>query len=90
MNVKNEIDRRTSNTHRVLQFLKEHGVASNTQLQKIGGFRYGARLKNLRDEGHIIVTNHVKDGLWEYVYRGQKQEITHRNQLRPFEAEDVA
>ena len=32
--------------------------------------RYSARIAELRKEGHIIVAHHIKDGLFEYIYKG--------------------
>lgn len=87
MNVKDEIDRRKSNTHRILRLLKKKGHATNSQLIAIGGYRYGARLFELRQEGHVIVSVHVKDGLWDFIYKGQKDEIIAANKKRPFEDE---
>lgn len=75
MNVKQEIERRTSNTHKILQLFKEKGWATNAQLLKIGGYRYSARIFELRREGHIIVPVHIKDGLWDYIYKGQKPDF---------------
>lgn len=61
-----------SQTAKILKLLKKKGKLTNRQLNKIC-FRYAARLHELRKEGHIIVSNHVKEGLWEFVYKGEKQ-----------------
>jgi len=57
-------------TARILNLLKANGEATNAQLNKIC-FRYSARLKDLRDEGHDILSIKEKDGLWRFVYKGQ-------------------
>lgn len=54
-----------SQTKRILKLLKEKGTVSNAELNKIC-FRYGARLHDLRRDGHIIVTNRVKEGLYTF------------------------
>lgn len=77
--VKDELDRRKSNTAKILEYLKEHGRATNVQLAKIGGNRFGGRLFELRAEGHLITTNHVREGLFEYIYKGNRDEIMERN-----------
>lgn len=58
-----------SQTARILNLLKANGEATNAQLNKIA-FRYSARLKDLRDEGHDILSIKEKDGLWRFVYKG--------------------
>ena len=60
-----------SQTARVLNLLKANGKATNSELNKIC-FRYGARIFELRKEGHIIVTNRVKEGLYEFSYQGTR------------------
>lgn len=65
-----EQERRQSNTARLLAYLKENKRATNQQLNHIAGFRYGARLLELRKEGHKISTNRIKDGVFLYEYNG--------------------
>lgn len=43
----------------------DEGV-TNTQLAAVCGFRYSARLKELRDRGFQISTEQVKGGLFRY------------------------
>lgn len=74
MNVKQEIDRRYSNTHRILRLLKKKRRATNTELQAVGGFRYSARIHELKKEGWLIYPVHVKGGLWDYIFSGHKDE----------------
>jgi hypothetical protein len=58
-----------SQTARILRLLKQEKRATNRQLNSIC-FRYGARIHELRNEGHIIVTNRLHDNLYEFVYQG--------------------
>jgi hypothetical protein len=60
-------------TARILRMLKNQNRVTNRELNKIC-FRYSARIKELRDEGHLIVSSHIKDGLWEYSYKGERPE----------------
>lgn len=60
-----------SATGKILRLLKDERIVTNVQLNKIA-YRYGARLHELRREGHIIVTNHIRDGLWQYHYLGER------------------
>lgn len=66
---------KTSQTGRLLKLLKKHKRLTNRQImQTIGAFSYTRRISDLRDEGHIIVAQHIKDGLWEYIYKGLNDE----------------
>lgn len=49
--------------------LKSEGTVTNRDLNKIC-FRYGARIHELRKEGHKIVTSRVKEGLFSFTYKG--------------------
>lgn len=60
-------------TSRILKLLQKQGYATNAQLNLIC-FRYGARLHELRKEGHVIVTQHIHDGLFRFVYRGERKQ----------------
>lgn len=59
-----------SQTARILRLLKAQKRATNRELNRIC-FRYGARIFELRREGHIIVSTQIKQGLWEFVYMGE-------------------
>jgi len=61
-----------SQTAKILKLFKANGKATNKELNRIC-FRYAARIHDLRKEGHIIKTNHIKDGLWEFVYFGKEE-----------------
>lgn len=56
---------------RVLRYLKENGIASNRELNRIC-YRYGARIHDLRKDGWIIRSNLVdqKNGMWEFSLHG--------------------
>lgn len=83
-----EADRRKSQTKRILDRIKQ-GNATNVDLARIGT-RYTERVRELRKEGHVILAQYEKPGLWRYFYKGQHDEIISRRQRRQFEAEDVA
>jgi len=59
-----------SQTGQILKHLKEHGSMSNTDMWNRRIQRGSERIRELKKEGHIIVSNHVKGSLWEYVYMG--------------------
>jgi hypothetical protein len=61
--------KKISHSARILRLLKEQGSATNAELNRIC-FRYCARLHELRGEGHIIITNRIKAGLFIFVYKG--------------------
>jgi hypothetical protein len=74
MNTVTETERRKSNETKILELLQAKGEATNSELLKIGGFRYGARLKSLRDDGYKIKTVKEKAGLFRYVYFGHEDD----------------
>lgn len=70
--VKAEIDRRKSQTQRILELLKKmpNGRLTNADLQKIA-FNYTMRVSELRKEGHKIQAVYQEPGLFRYFYKGQ-------------------
>ena len=60
-------------TGKILQLLKERGAVTNVELNKIC-FRFSARIMELRQEGHVIKSNHIGGSLWSYVYFGEAKE----------------
>ncbi|KUM38984.1 helix-turn-helix domain-containing protein [Arthrobacter sp. EpRS71] len=60
-------------TSRLLKLLKTKGSATNRELNRIC-FRYGARIHDLRHEGYEIVSEHIKDGLWRFTYKGHRDD----------------
>lgn len=60
-----EAERRESAKTRVLDRLLK-GPASNVELNAIC-YRYGARLKELRDQGYNIITESVSRGEYRYI-----------------------
>lgn len=74
--VMREQERRMNNRERVLVQLIAAGVrgVTNRELLDEGGFRYGARLFELRREGYLIDTLPAGDGLFRFVLRGRNVE----------------
>lgn len=59
---------------KVLETLRREKKVTNSQLVRIGGgYRYGGRIHELRQEGHVIVTNIIGNGRVEYTYRGKRK-----------------
>jgi hypothetical protein len=73
--MKTETERRLNNKERVLELLKIAGPrgCSNGDLLAVGGFRYGARLFELRREGHDIETIAGEGGAFTFVLKGRVQ-----------------
>lgn len=69
LDLKQELQRRKSQTQRILERVKA-GDCSNVDLARIGT-RYTERVRELRKEGHVILAIYEKPGLWRYVYKGQ-------------------
>jgi hypothetical protein len=49
----------------ILDLLKKQGKATSAELNDIC-FRYSARIHELRQAGHVIVSRRIGKGLWEY------------------------
>ena len=66
----NLFDKRPSQKVRIYRLLKERGEngATNIELNEIA-FRYGARIKDLRDEGSNIETKRLKSGLFKFILK---------------------
>jgi hypothetical protein len=67
-----EITRRASSRDRVLAVLQAKRIVTNVELNDVC-FRYGARLKELRDQGYDIVTGEKKGGVVWYHFKGLKR-----------------
>lgn len=65
-----ELARRENNRDRALALLREKRRVSNIELVAIAGLRAGARVFELRREGHEIQTEMADGGLCFYVYKG--------------------
>lgn len=62
-----------SQTARILRLLKKNGKATNLQLRTIA-WRYPARILDLKHEGHLIRSIHVKGPVWVYLYDGEVEQ----------------
>lgn len=71
--VRLEINRRKSQTVRILELLTSGKEVTNIDLQKIA-FNYTMRISELRKEGHVILATYEKPGVFSYAYLGQKDE----------------
>lgn len=74
IDVRKEIERRKSQTQRILEALKGDREVTTITLNRIA-FDYTARVSELRKEGHVIVAEYVKPGLFRYHYKGQRQDV---------------
>lgn len=68
--LRQEIERRQSQSQRILTLLKKGKYVTNIDLQAIA-FNYTMRVSELRKEGHKIVADYVKPGIYRYFYKGQ-------------------
>ena len=64
-NIKDEINRRKSQAHRILELLKENDHVFTQDLERIA-FNYTMRVSELRKEGHTIVAEYEKPGVYRY------------------------
>jgi hypothetical protein len=66
-----ESSRRENSRDQILALLQAQRIVTNLELNQVC-FRYGARLKELRDQGYDIVTGEKRGGVVTYQYRGLK------------------
>jgi hypothetical protein len=66
-----EKQRRQGQTSKMLDEFKKRTELTTADLMKIGT-GCSSRLKELRREGHVIVAQYEKPGMWRYTYVGQK------------------
>lgn len=70
-----ERKRQKSNYKRILAHLQKHGKETNFGMERKFHGRWHARIDELRKDGYIIVANRLNnDGLWEYIYKGHKDD----------------
>lgn len=62
----------TTQKQRILYLLQMRGLAGATQgaLNNIS-FRYSARIADLRNDGHNIMSMHIRGGKWLFIYLGR-------------------
>lgn len=63
-----------SQTARILKLLKSKHQVTNRELNRLA-YRYSARIAELRTEGHHILTERAKDGLFTYTYLGHEDDL---------------
>lgn len=71
--LKLELARRRSQTSEMLRQFKLKGELTTADLMRIGT-GCSSRLKELRRDGHRIVSTYEKPGLWRYTYLGDTDE----------------
>ena len=69
-----EMKRRKSQTARLLDEFKLYHELTTADLMRIGT-GCSSRLHELRKEGHVIVQQYERPGMYRYTYLGQKDEL---------------
>lgn len=67
--VRREIDRRKSQTARLLEAFQQHGELTTKDLMRIGT-GVSSRIFELRSEGYKIVSMREREGSYRYIYFG--------------------
>ncbi|NHW45926.1 hypothetical protein HAV21_03310 [Paenarthrobacter sp. MSM-2-10-13] len=62
-----------SQTARILKLLQSKRRVSSHELNRLA-YRYSARIAELRQEGHQILTERVKEGVFAYTYLGHEDD----------------
>jgi hypothetical protein len=70
VDVREEMKRRKSQRLQMLNAFKDRRELTTADLQRIGT-GCSSRLRELRKDGHMIVSIYEKPGSWRYVYKGQ-------------------
>lgn len=71
-NLKEEMKRRASTRQTLLQTFKQKGELTTKEIMNGYGTGVSSRIHELRKEGHVIVAQYEKPGLYRYVYLGEK------------------
>jgi hypothetical protein len=71
--VKTEMMRRKSNRNSMLLEFKRKKELTTEDMMRFGP-GMSSRLKELKKQGHIIVSAYVRPGLWKYTYKGHEDE----------------
>ena len=66
------MNKRTSHKAALLALLSDHKQHHMSELIRVGGYRYGGRLHELRKEGRIIDTIRLADDEFAYRYVGMQ------------------
>jgi hypothetical protein len=69
-----ELTRRSSKRQTLLQAFKKHHELTTAEIMRSFGTGVSSRIHELRQEGHVIVAQYEKPGLYRYVYLGQKED----------------
>ncbi len=82
-----EEKRRENNTERVLNLLQQRGKtgATNAELIVCGGYRYGARIFELRRAGWEIETLSADGGLFRFILKGRARTESKAEQQNLFQ-----
>ena len=59
-------EKRKSNREKLLALLSDGRTHHMRELHAEAGWRYGGRLKELRNAGHVIESIHIQGSEWEY------------------------
>ncbi|MBJ8343974.1 helix-turn-helix domain-containing protein [Antrihabitans sp. YC2-6] len=61
----------TTQTGRILKILQKDGEITNAQMWRMKIQRGSERIRELKAEGHVIRSIHLKGPYWIYMYDGQ-------------------
>lgn len=73
IDVRKEMNRRKSQTARLLEQFKKHGELTTKDLMRIGT-GVSSRLHELRSDGHKIVCVRERENFYRYVYIGSTED----------------
>lgn len=64
--VREEHTRRVSNREALVGLLADGQWHTNSELHAVAGFRYGARIYELRQAGHVVHAQDIARGRWQW------------------------
>lgn len=76
-----EVQRRSTQRMSLLRAFKKYKVLNTHQITNLTGTGVSSRIHELRAD-HIIVTQYVKPGLFNYIYKGTKEAKAKREAKR--------
>jgi hypothetical protein len=69
-----EQQRRKTNTDKALELLQRKKRVTSVELMRVCGWRFAARIFELRKAGHKISGHNTKENIYIYEYNGHKDD----------------
>lgn len=72
--MREEMKRRISKRQTLLRTFQQRGELTTAEIMSSYGTGVSSRIHELRNQGHVIIAQYEKPGLYRYVYMGKKHD----------------